>query len=142
MRFSMVWSFEPHCLLLLLLLLLQCLMEMVCSTEIDNIANEIVFQSQTELDINLLWEKIDVLQKDINNYQDTVQASSSSVTTEEVDIDCALELDTKSFKDKLSLIPLQKDTIESILPNLAIDVAKLYSKYGLFYVDIEKGLNE
>lgn len=110
------------------------------STEIDNIANEIVLQSQTEFDINTLWEKIDILQRDINNYQDTILSTLESDNTE---VESTKMVDsntskTKSFKGKLSLIPLQKDTLESLLPNLAIDVAKLYSKYGIFYVKIEK----
>lgn len=110
------------------------------STEIDNIANEIVLQSQTEFDINTLWEKIDILQRDINNYQDTILSTLESDNTE---VESTILVDsntskTKSFKGKLSLIPLQKDTLESLLPNLAIDVAKLYSKYGIFYVKIEK----
>lgn len=110
------------------------------STEIDNIANEIVLQGQTELDINILWEKIYILQRDMNNYQNVIQ---STLTSDNREVESTIPVDTnnsktKSFKGKLSLITLQKEEMESLLPNLAIDVARLYSKYGIFYVDIEK----
>lgn len=104
------------------------------STEIEEIANEIVSQSQSDLDKDEIWERIDGLQKDfpLHDMKGSI-VETKKETASSFDNDLA---GRNSLRSKLALFPLKKETIETMFPNLALDIAESFTKYGFFYMDI------
>ncbi|CAL9727708.1 hypothetical protein MOUN0_A04148 [Monosporozyma unispora] len=116
---------------------LLCVSSVIAATEIDDIAQSIVSQSQAEIDLTTLWQKIETLQ---SNYpiQDKNLLPMDGVSMDKEIDEMETEGTKKVIRSKMSLIPLKRETLEAMIPDLAIDVANSYTKFGLFYIDIKQ----
>ncbi|CAL9736524.1 hypothetical protein MOSE0_K01640 [Monosporozyma servazzii] len=124
---------------------LLCISITIATSEIDDIAQEIVSRSQSQIDLSSVWERIEYIQANYpiqsRDIQGPSQWGDSVLMDEESD-----DMETISNNDnnnntkrtKMSLIPLKRETLEAMMPDLAIDMAEAYTKYGLFYLDIKQ----
>lgn len=123
------------------------LSSVIATTEIDDIAQEIVSRSQSQMDLTSLWERIEYIQENYPIQSDSIQVTSpmgdTSMDKEIDETDPEMMANNNNSnnntkKSKMSLIPLKRETLQAMIPDIAIDMAEAYTKYGLFYLDIKQ----